>query len=62
MLKEKPLGNDLLSREVALQVPSALTCLTTGFGMRPGVPMPHKSPRDVFTTLVLNSIMNDVGS
>jgi len=23
--------------------------------------MPLKSPRDVFTTLVLNSIMNDVG-
>ena len=61
MLKEKPLGNDLLSREVALQVPSALTGLTTGFGMGPGVPLPHKSPRDVFTTLVLNSMMNDVG-
>jgi hypothetical protein len=30
---EKPLGNDLLSQEVALQVPSALTALTTGFGM-----------------------------
>jgi len=33
MLKEKPLGNDLLSQEVALQVPSALTDLTAGFGM-----------------------------
>ena len=31
--KEKPLGNDLLSQEVALQVPSALTDLTAGFGM-----------------------------
>ena len=31
--KEKPLGNDLLSQEVALQVPSALTGLTAGFGM-----------------------------
>jgi hypothetical protein len=51
MLKEKPLGNDLLSREVALQVPSALACLTTGFGMGPGVPTSHKSPRDVFTSL-----------
>ncbi len=49
--KEKPLGNDLLSQEVALQVPSALTGLTTGFGMGPGVPLPLKSPRDVFTTL-----------
>jgi hypothetical protein len=52
MLKEKPLGNDLLSREVALQVPSALTCLTTGFGMGPGVPTSLKSPRDNFTMLV----------
>lgn len=33
ILKEKPLGNDLLSQEVALQVPSALTDLTAGFGM-----------------------------
>ena len=48
-LYEKPLGNDLLSQEVALQVPSALTGLTTGFGMGPGVPLPLKSPRDVFT-------------
>ena len=49
--KEKPLGNDLLSQEAALQVPSALTGLTTGFGMLPGVPPSLKSPRDVFTTL-----------
>jgi hypothetical protein len=49
MLKEKPLGNDLLSQEVALQVPSALMCLTTGFGMGPGVPTSLKSPRDNFT-------------
>ena len=33
LLKEKPLGNDLLSQEVALQVPSALTDLTAGLGM-----------------------------
>ena len=45
-IKEKPLGNDLLSQEVALQVPSALTPLTTGFGMCPGVPTSLKSPRD----------------
>ena len=44
--KQKPLGNDLLSREVALQVPSALARLTAGFGMGPGVPTPLKSPRD----------------
>ena len=46
---EKPLGNDLLSQEVALQVPSALTGLTTGFGMLPGVPPSLQSPRDYFT-------------
>ena len=50
MLKEKPLGNDLLSQEVALQVPSALTGLTTGFGMLPGVPPSLQSPRDYFTS------------
>ena len=49
ILKEKPLGNDLLSQEVALQVPSALTDLTTGFGMLPGVPPSLQSPRDYFT-------------
>ena len=54
--KEKPLGNDLLSREVALQVPSALTDLTSGFGMGPGVPLSLKSPRDNFTKLSLNSV------
>ena len=31
--KKKPLGNDLLSREVTLRVPSALTALTTRFEM-----------------------------
>ena len=46
MLKEKPLGNDLLSQEVALQVPSALTDLTAGFGMLPGVTPSLQSPRD----------------
>ena len=47
---EKPLGNDLLSQEVALQVPSALTGLTAGFGMLPGVPPSLQSPRDYFTS------------
>ncbi len=55
MLKEKPLGNDLLSQEVALQVPSALTGLTAGFGMLPGVPPSLQSPRDYIHKLVLNS-------
>ena len=44
--KQKPLGDDLLSQEVALQVPSALARLTAGFGMGPGVPTPLESPRD----------------
>ena len=44
--RKKFLGNDLLSQGVAPQVPSALTCLTTGFGMLPGVPTSLRSPRD----------------
>ena len=43
---EKSLGNDLLSQGVTPQVPSALAGLTAGFEMGPGVPPPHKSPRD----------------
>ena len=46
LLKEKPLGNDLLSREVALQVPSALAGLTTGFGMEPGISPPLTTPEN----------------
>lgn len=42
----KSLGDDLLSRAVTSQVPSALAGLTSGFGMGPGVPPPHKSPRE----------------
>lgn len=42
---KKPLGDDLLSQGVTPQVPSALTGLTTGFGMLPGVPPSQKSPR-----------------
>ena len=49
LLKEKPLGNDLLSREVALQVPSALACLTSGFGMGPGVSPPLWPPKRWFS-------------
>ena len=44
--KKKSLGNDLLSQEVTLQVPSALTSLTTRFGMWLGVPTSLRSPRD----------------
>ena len=46
---KKPLGNDLLSQEVALQVPSALISLTTGFEMLPGVPLSLRSPETYFT-------------
>ncbi len=42
----KSLGNDLLSQAVTHQVPSALTGLTIGFGMCPGVPLSLQSPRD----------------
>ena len=42
----KSLGNDLLSQAVTHQVPSALTGLTDGFGMWPGVPLSLQSPRD----------------
>ena len=45
--RKKSLGNDLLSQGVAPQVPSALTALTTGFGMLPGVPLSLQSPRDL---------------
>ena len=36
----KEIGGDLLSREVALRVPSALVGLTALFGMGRGVPPP----------------------
>ena len=48
--EKRPFGNDLLSQEVALQVPSALSSLTAGFGMGPGVPSTLKSPKDLFLT------------
>jgi hypothetical protein len=50
--KTKSLGDDLLSQEVALQVPSALANLTAGFEMGPGVPSPLRSPRDYCTRLL----------
>ena len=45
---KKSLGNDLLSQGAAPQVPSALTTLTSGFEMLPGVPSSLISPRDIF--------------
>ena len=38
-------GNDLLSQAVTRQVPSALTSLTSGFGMGPGVSSSLESPK-----------------
>jgi hypothetical protein len=38
-------GNDLLSHAVTHVLPSALTSLTTGFGMGPGVSSSLKSPK-----------------
>ena len=45
-------GNDLLSRKLALEVPSVLKGLTAGFEMGPGVTPSLKSPRK----LVLNVV------
>jgi hypothetical protein len=53
-LKEKSLGDDLLSQGATPQVPSVLTGLTTGFGMCPGVPPSLQSPRDVLTCYFTN--------
>jgi hypothetical protein len=58
--RKKSLGNDLLSQGVAPQVPSALTALTTGFGMLPGVPLSLQSPRDLIHMLSLPNIMNSM--
>ena len=42
--KKSEVGNFLLSQEAALQVPSADTRLTSGFGMFPGIPTLLWSP------------------
>ena len=42
---KKLLGNDLLSQEATPQVPSALTSLTAGFEMGPGVSSSLLSPK-----------------
>ena len=53
-VKQKSLGDDLLSQGRVPQVPSALAGLASGFGMGPGVPPPHKSPRDFCTGCILS--------
>ena len=50
--KQRKVGGNLLSQEVSPQVPSALTSLTSGFGMGPGVPSSLKSPRDYFHIVI----------
>jgi hypothetical protein len=50
--KKSLFGNDLLSQAVTHQVPSALTSLTSGFGMGPGVPSPLKSPKRLIPLVV----------
>ena len=49
-LRMKP-GTDLLSREVYLQVPSALAVFTAVFGMGTGVSPPLKAPGYSFQVL-----------
>ena len=49
LFKQKSeVGNFLLSQEAALQVPSADTRLTAGFGMFPGIPTLLWSPTSLF--------------
>ena len=47
LFNSSSVGDDLLSQELALQLPSALGSLTTGFGMGPGVPSPLTSPTEL---------------
>jgi hypothetical protein len=41
------LGDDLVSQDVTVQVPSALAGLTAGFGKEPGVPPPLETPSNL---------------
>ena len=53
--KKSEVGNFLLSQEAALQVPSADTRLTAGFGMFPGIPTLLWSPTSLFIFLFIDS-------
>ena len=53
--KKSEVGNFLLSQEAALQVPSADTRLTAGFGMFPGIPTLLWSPTSLFIYLFIDS-------
>ena len=50
--KKSEVGNFLLSQEAALQVPSADTRLTAGFGMFPGIPTLLWSPTSLFISFI----------
>ena len=52
--KKSEVGNFLLSQEAALQVPSADTRLTAGFGMFPGIPTLLWSPTSLFSLPIYN--------
>ncbi len=52
--KKSEVGNFLLSQEAALQVPSADTRLTAGFGMLPGIPTLLWSPTSLFSLPIYN--------
>ena len=54
--KKSEVGNFLLSQEAALQVPSADTRLTAGFGMFPGIPTLLWSPTSLFYLLRIQYI------
>lgn len=60
--KEIPAGDDLLSRRVAPQVPSALAGLTAGFGMEPGISPPPKSPVESLVSAEFKGMRDEFGS
>ena len=59
--KKSEVGNFLLSQEAALQVPSADTRLTAGFGMFPGIPTLLWSPTSLLfiCSLTGSSLLSD---
>lgn len=56
--KQIPPGDDLLSQRCVPPVPSALTGLTSGFGMGPGVSPPLKSPEESVFILKADYLLN----
>jgi hypothetical protein len=60
-LKSKELlGNDLLSQEATPQVPSALTSLTAGFEMGPGVSSSLLSPKSSCVLHFCSSVLTNL--